>query len=122
MTWIAQLRAHGSSEVPPAFSDSGSKPPPMPALEQNSAIGPNCRSVSSMTWQDVLFLPDIAFERRAIDRGGDGFGAGEIEIGDHHLGRAGAMKGFAQRPADAVGAAGDDHDFAGTCIVSTPTV
>ena len=61
---------------------------------------------------DVLFLPDIAFERRAVDRGGDGFRVGQIEIGDHDLGRAGAMKGFAQRPADAVGAAGDNHDLA----------
>ncbi|MGY4231783.1 hypothetical protein ACVIIW_000730 [Bradyrhizobium sp. USDA 4449] len=49
MTWIAQLRCHGSSEAPPALTDIGSKPPPMPALEQNNAIGPNCRSVSSMT-------------------------------------------------------------------------
>jgi len=48
MTWMAQLLAQGSSEVPPAFSDSGSNPPPMPALEQNSAIGPNRRSASSI--------------------------------------------------------------------------
>src|SRR5580693_2792129 len=49
MTWIAQLLCQGSSDVPPAFAESGSKPPPIPALEQNSAIGPNRRSVSSMT-------------------------------------------------------------------------
>ena len=61
---------------------------------------------------DVFFLPDIAFERRAVDRGGDGPRSGRIDIGDDDLGRAGAMKGFAQRPADAVGAAGDNHDFA----------
>jgi hypothetical protein len=36
----------------------------------------------------------------------------DIEIGDDHLGRAGAMKRLAQCPADAVGAAGDNHDFA----------
>src|SRR5512135_1236299 len=48
---MAQLRANGSSESPPAFSEHGSKPPPMPAFEQNSAIGPNSRSVSSMTWR-----------------------------------------------------------------------
>src|ERR1700674_5608868 len=54
---MAQLRCHGSSEVPPAFSDNGSKPPPMPALEQNSAIGPNCRSVSSMRWRISFSCP-----------------------------------------------------------------
>src|SRR5882724_9476526 len=43
--------------MPPAFSDLGSKPPPMPALEQNSAIGPNCRSVSSMTWRMSFSWP-----------------------------------------------------------------
>src|ERR1700730_10120572 len=48
MTWMAQLFANGSSEGPPAFTESGSKPPPMPALEQNSAIGPNFCSVSSI--------------------------------------------------------------------------
>ena len=85
----------------------------MPALEQNSAIGPNCCLGFLDDVADVLLLPDVAFERGAIDRGGDGFGARQIEIGDHHLGRTGAMKGLAQRPADAVGAAGDDHDFAG---------
>src|ERR1700722_16027257 len=42
---------NGSSDVPPAFSDLGSKPAPMPALEQNKSIGPNSRSVSSMTWR-----------------------------------------------------------------------
>ena len=62
---------------------------------------------------DVLFLADIAFERRAIDRGRDRFRAGQIEIGDHDLGRTGAMKGLAERAPDAVGAAGDNHDLAG---------
>src|SRR5262245_26812394 len=57
MTWIAQLRCHGSSESPPALTDSGSKPPPTPALEQNSAIGPNLCSVSSMTWDTSFSLP-----------------------------------------------------------------
>ena len=37
---ISQI-ANVIHEVPPAFTESGSKPPPMPALEQNSAIGPN---------------------------------------------------------------------------------
>ena len=62
---------------------------------------------------DVFLLRDIAFERHAIDRGGNGFGSGQIEIGHHHLGRTRAMKGFAERAPDAVGAAGDNHDFAG---------
>src|SRR5438876_9513712 len=57
MTCTAQLRCHGSSELPPALTDSGSKPPPMPALEQNSAIGPNWCSVSSMTWETSFSLP-----------------------------------------------------------------
>src|SRR6478736_1373718 len=57
MTWMAQLRCHGSSELPPALTASGSKPPPMPALEQNSAIGPNWCSVSSMTWETSFSLP-----------------------------------------------------------------
>src|SRR6266403_761701 len=54
---MAQLRDQGSSDVPPAFSDKGSKPAPMPALEQNSAIGPNCFSVSSMTWRMSFSWP-----------------------------------------------------------------
>ena len=62
--------------------------------------------------EDVLFLRDVAFERRAVDRGRHRPGAVDIEIGDDHLGRAGAMKGLAQRRADAVGAAGDNHDLA----------
>src|ERR1700692_2311079 len=45
------LVAQGEAAVPPPFSDRGSNPPPIPALEQNSAIAPNCRSVSSMTWR-----------------------------------------------------------------------
>jgi hypothetical protein len=62
---------------------------------------------------DVFLLSDIAFERGAADRGGDGFRARRIEIGNHDLGGAGAMKGLAQRAADAVGASGDNHDLAG---------
>src|SRR4051794_9522801 len=57
MTCTAQLRCQGSSEVPPALVLKGSKPPPMPALEQNSAIGPNCASVSSMTCKTSFSLP-----------------------------------------------------------------
>src|SRR5882672_1179234 len=54
---MAQLRCHGSSKMPPAFTDSGSNPPPIPALEQNSAIGPNWRSVSSMTCTTSFSCP-----------------------------------------------------------------
>src|SRR6188768_816979 len=54
---MAQLRAHGSSEVPPALTDIGSKPPPIPALEQNSAIGPYFCSVSSMRWRMLFSCP-----------------------------------------------------------------
>jgi hypothetical protein len=62
---------------------------------------------------DVFFQTDIAFERRAADRGGDGFGARGIEIGNHDFGRAGAVQGFAERATDAVGAPGDHHHLAG---------
>ena len=62
--------------------------------------------------EDVVLLPDIAFERGAIDRGRDDPRGRAIDIGDDNLRRAGAMKGFAQRPADAVGAAGDNHGLA----------
>ena len=62
--------------------------------------------------QDVFFLRDVAFERRAVERGRDRPRGRDIEIGDDHLGSAGAMKSLAQRAADAVGAAGDDDDLA----------
>ena len=62
--------------------------------------------------KDVLLLSDIAFEGRPADRRGDGSRAIGIDIGDHDLGGAGAMKGLAQRLADAVAATGDNHDFA----------
>ncbi len=61
---------------------------------------------------DVFLPADIAFECSAVDRGRDGFGACQIQIDDDHLGRTGAMKGFAERPANAVGAASDNHDLA----------
>jgi hypothetical protein len=63
--------------------------------------------------KDVFLLSDIAFEGRPADRRGDGARATGIDIGDHHLGGAGAMKGLAHRLPDAVGATGDNHDFAG---------
>ena len=62
--------------------------------------------------KDVLLLSDIAFEGRPADRSGDGPRAGGIDIDDHDLGGTGAMERLAQRPADAVAAAGDDDDFA----------
>ena len=61
--------------------------------------------------KDVLLLSDIAFEGRPTDRSGDGPRACRIDIDDHDLGGAGAMKRLAQRLADAVAAAGDDDDF-----------
>ena len=108
---MAQLRDQGSSDVPPAFSDNGSKPAPMPALEQNSAIGPNCFSVSDDV-ADVFLLPDVAFERRTVDRGRHTSCTCDIDVGDDHLRRTGAMENLAKRPADTVGTAGDDYDFA----------
>jgi len=45
--------------------------------------------------KDVFFLRDVAFERRAIERGGDRARACDVEIGHDHLGSARAMKGFA---------------------------
>ena len=61
---------------------------------------------------DILLFPDVAFERRAIGRSRDRSGSRRIDIGDHHPGRTGAMKGFAERAPNAFGAAGDNHDFA----------
>src|SRR5260370_213478 len=61
---------------------------------------------------DVLPQADIAFECFATDRGRDGFRAGQIKIGNDDLGRTGAMKDLAERAADAVGAARDNHDSA----------
>ena len=37
----------------------------------------------------------------------------ELDIDDHHLGRAGAMEGFAERLANAVGAPGDNDNLSG---------
>ena len=70
----------------------------MPALEQNSV-------------KDVLSLSDIAFEGRPTDRGGNSPRGVRIDIDDDDLGGASAMKGFAQRLADAIAAAGDDDDL-----------
>jgi hypothetical protein len=62
--------------------------------------------------KDVFFLRNIAFECRTIKRGRDVARTRDVEIGHDHLGGAGAVKGFAQRPPDAVGATGNDDDFA----------
>src|SRR5580704_590429 len=61
---------------------------------------------------DVLLQPHIAFEGHTADRRGDGLRAGQIEIGDYDFRGPGAVEGFAQRPADAVGASGNNHDLA----------
>src|ERR1700704_3583574 len=63
--------------------------------------------------KNVFLLPDIAFEGRALNRSSDSSRPCDIKIGNDHLGRAGAMKAFAERAPDAVGTAGDNHDFAG---------
>ena len=60
---------------------------------------------------NVFLLRDIAFERRAVDRAGHRSRAGGFLVGNDHLGSTGAMKGLAERPPDAVGAASDNHDF-----------
>src|ERR1700739_940003 len=41
---------------------------------------------------DVLLLADIAFECHTIDRSGDRFRAGQIEIGDYDFRGPGAVK------------------------------
>ena len=110
---MAQLRCHGSSESPPALTDSGSKPPPMPALEQNSAIGPNWLLGLLDDVGDVLFLADVAFEGRAVDGAGHRARRIGIDVGDHDPGGAGAVERLAHGAADAVAAARDDHDLAG---------
>ena len=43
----------------------------------------------------------------------DSNAARAVEVGDHHLGGAGAVKSLAQGPADPLGPAGDNHDLAG---------
>src|SRR5262249_15028951 len=62
---------------------------------------------------DVLFLADIAFEGGAVDGARHGARRVGIDVGDHHLGGAGAMEGLAHGAPDAVTAARDDHDLAG---------
>ena len=98
--------------MPPAFSDSGSKPPPIPALEQNSAIGPNCRSVSSITCLMSASLPTSHLNAAPPIDAATASARALIEIGDHDLGGAGLGEGLAHRLTDAVAAAGDDDDLA----------
>src|ERR1700732_5189496 len=57
MTCTGQLRDHGSPGSAPAIFAGGTKPPPRRALEQNSAIPPYNRSVSSMTWMMSFSFP-----------------------------------------------------------------
>src|SRR6478752_9461011 len=61
---------------------------------------------------DVCLLPDIALERRTVDLSRDSPRSRRVDIGDDHLGRTGAMKDLAERAPDALGTAGDNHDFA----------
>ena len=109
---MAQLRAQGSSGAAAGIFGHRIE------TAADAGIGAEQRNRAELPFglldqvDDILFLADVAFERRAVDRGGDGFRVRQIEIGDHDLGGAGAMKGFAQRLADAVGAAGDNHDLA----------
>ena len=63
--------------------------------------------------KNILLLRDIAFECGTIDRGRYRPRARAVEIGHDDLGGARAVKGLAQGLADAVGAAGDNHDLAG---------
>ena len=94
--------------MPPAFSDSGSKPPPIPLLG----------GLDDVT--DVLLETDVALECRPADRGCDRFSAYKIEIGDHDLCRACSVKSFAERPADAIGSAGDNDNLAGNLHRDAP--
>ena len=71
---------------------------------------------------DLFFLRDVASEGRAIHRGGDRPRIVGVHIGDDDLGRASLVKGLAQRLADAVGAARDDHDLAGHLHATSPLV
>ena len=63
--------------------------------------------------KNVLLLGDIAFECRTLEFGRNRSRGGAVDIDHDHLGGTGAMKRLAQRPAYAVGTAGDDHDLAG---------
>ncbi len=69
---------------------------------------------------DLFFLRDIASEGRAINRGSDRPCVGGIHVRNHDLGRTCLVKGLAQRLADAVGAARDDHDLAGHLHATSP--
>ena len=69
-----------------------------------------------------LAFPALTEERRRdlvkvvknrAEEGRVGFRARRGQAQAHHLGRTGAMKGLAERAPYAVGAAGDNHDFAG---------
>jgi hypothetical protein len=61
---------------------------------------------------DILLIADIGPKRSAADGSRNGFGPLPVKIRDHDLRRAFAMEDFGQRLADAVGASGDDDDFA----------
>jgi hypothetical protein len=106
---MAQLRANGSSEVPPALTDAAA----------DAGIGAEQRDRAELPLglldhvQHVLFLRDVAFEGRAIDGAGHVARGVHVKIGDDDLGSTGAMKSLAQRLADPVAATGDNHHFAG---------
>ena len=71
---------------------------------------------------DLLFLRDVASEGRAIHRRSDRPCIVGVHVGDDDLGRARLVKSLAQRLADAVGAARDDHDLAGHLHATSPLV
>jgi len=120
MTWIAQLLAHAASGAPPAFLHHGIE------AAADAGIGAEQRDRAVRPFGlldhagDVGLAADVAGERHAIDAGRHLGSAVAVEIGHHHPGGAGAMKCLAQRPADPVGAAGDDDDLARDVHVTIP--
>jgi len=62
---------------------------------------------------NVLFLGHVAFECGAVDIMRNRSRGRAVDIDHHHLGGTRTVKGLAQRLADAIGAAGDNHDLAG---------
>src|SRR5581483_11570353 len=67
----------------------------------------------------VRFARDVGLERQAVDLGGHALGADEVDVRDDDRLRAFGGKPATQRPADAVGTAGDYDDFAGKIHVSS---
>ena len=91
-------------------------------MEQNNAIGTELPFGLLDDVGDLFFLRDVASEGRAIDRRSDGPRVGRVHVRDDDLGCTRLVKGLAQRLANAVCAARDDHNLAGHLHATSPLV